>query len=389
MISDMKKIVLLHLLVATFTLSKAQDTIASSLRDSSKALTYDASYLGDLCSNTKGGIKRGVGYLGMANLKFGFNTELANLWKGGSFFINGAATHGDTPSSQFIGDFQVASNIEAGNHIYLHEFWYKQTFSRFEFTVGLQDLNIDYIASENGSLFLNSSFGIPALISSNIPVPIFPLTNLGISTRVNISDAFAFQAALYDGCPTDFTNNTYNTNWDLNSKDGAFVISELQFTKSFKKLTGTYKAGYYYHTGHVQQNGNGIEEEVFKQNYGLYAITDQQIWRSGNSKKSMSLFGQFALSPKHINNLHYYFGGGLSFTGLINRIDNTLGLAVAHSRFHTPTVLNETAIELFYKMQITQNISIQPDFQYIINPMGHAQKLDNALVAIMRVGLNF
>lgn len=385
----MKKIVLLHLFLATFALAKAQDTIDGPLIDSSKALNVEASYLGDLFSNAKGGIKTGVGYLGMANLKFGFNTESAKLWKGGNFFINGAATHGDTPSSKYIGDFQVASNIEAGNHIYLHEFWYKQTLSRFEVTIGLQDLNVDYIVSENGGLFLNSSFGIPALISSNIPVPIFPLTNLGISTKVDISDAFAFQAALYDGCPTDFTKNTYNTNWDLNSKDGAFVISELQFTKSYKKLTCTYKAGYYYHTGHVQQNDNGIDEEVFKQNYGLYAIADQQIWQSGSSKKSMILFGQFALSPKHINNLHYYFGGGLSFSGLINRIDNTLGVAVAHSRFHTPTLLNETAIELFYKMQITQNISIQPDFQYIINPMGHLQKLDNALVAIMRVGLNF
>ena len=385
----MKKIVLLHLFVATFAFAKAQDIIDKPLIDTTKALSIEASYLGDLCSNAKGGIKTGVGYLGMANLRIGFSTESAKLWKGGNFFINGAATHGDTPSSKYIGDFQVASNIEAGNHIYLHEFWYKQTFSRFEFTVGLQDLNIDYIASENGGLFLNSSFGIPALISSNIPVPIFPLTNLGISTKVNVSDAFAFQAALFDGCPTDFTNNTYNTNWDVSSKDGAFVISELQFTSSFKKLAGTYKAGYYYHTGHVQQLEDGSEQEVFEQNYGLYAIADQQIWQSGSEKKSMSLFGQFALSPKHINNLHYYFGGGLSFTGLINRIDNTIGLAIAHSRFHTPTVLNETAIELFYKIQITQNISIQPDFQYIINPMGYEQKLDNALVAIMRLGLNF
>ncbi|RPH32858.1 MAG: carbohydrate porin [Bacteroidales bacterium] len=385
----MKKIVLLNLFIAIFALVNAQDTIDNPLRDSSKSITFEASYLGDLCSNVKGGIKRGVGYLGMANLKFGFNTESANLWKGGNFFINGAATHGDTPSSKYIGDFQVASNIEAGNHIYLHEFWYKQAFSKFEFTVGLQDLNVDYIASENGGLFLNSSFGIPALISSNIPVPIFPLTNLGISTKVNINNAFALQAALFDGCPTDFTKNTYNTNWDLNSKDGAFVITELQFTTSLKKLVGNYKAGYYYHTGHVQLDENGVEDEVFKQNYGLYAIADQQIWQRSSSSKSMSIFGQFALSPKHINNLHYYFGGGLIFTGLINRIDNTLGLAVAHSRFHTPTVLNETAIELFYKMQITQNISIQPDFQYIINPMGLEQKLDNALVAIMRVGLNF
>lgn len=384
----MKKIVLLHLFLAIFTLVRAQETIEKPMIDSSKALTFEASYLGDLCSNAKGGIKTGVGFLGMANLRVGFSTELAKLWKGGNFFINGAATHGDTPSSHYIGDFQVASNIEAGNHIYLHEFWYKQAFSRFEFTIGLQDLNIDYITSENGGLFLNSSFGIPALISSNIPVPIFPLTNLGISTRVNVSDAFAFQAALFDGCPTDFTKNTYNTRWDLSSKDGAFMISELQFTSSIKKLTGTYKAGYYYHTGHIQQVDNGADK-VFKDNYGFYAIADQQIWQGSGSGRTMSIFSQFAMSPKAINNLHYYMGGGLSFSGLMKRFENTIGLAFAHSKFHATALGSETAIEFFYKMRITKTISIQPDFQYIINPMGNERKLNNALVAIMRLGFNF
>ncbi len=384
----MKKIYFTSILAFTISIASAQDTIESPMQDTSKALTFEASYLGDLCSNAKGGIKTGVGYLGMANLRVGFSTESAKLWKGGNFFINGAATHGDTPSSKYIGDFQVASNIEAGNHIYLHEFWYKQSFSRFEFTLGLQDMNVDYIASENGGLFLNSSFGIPALVSDNIPVPIFPLTNLGISARVNISDAFAFQTALFDGCPTDFTKNTYNTNWNLDSRDGAFMISELQFTSSIKKMVGTFKAGYYYHTGHVQQLEDGSEEEVFKHNYGFYAIADQQIWQSSGSGRTMSIFSQFAISPKAINNLHYYMGGGLSFSGLLKRFENTLGLAFAHSKFHAAALGSETAIELFYKMQITKNVSIQPDFQYIINPMGYERKLDNALVAIMRVGFN-
>lgn len=385
----MKKIVLLPLLLIVTHILNAQESTQSIQKDTSKVVTLEASYVGDFFDNARGGIKTGAGFLGMANLMVGFSTESAGLWRGGQFFVNGAATHGDTPSSKYIGDFQVASNIEAGNHIYLHELWYKQAFSKFEFTIGLQDLNVDYISSDNGSLFLNSSFGIPALISDNIPVPIFPLTNLGVSARVNINADFAFQTALFDGCPTDFTKNTYNTNWDLSRKDGAFVISELQLTKSIKELSGTYKAGYYYHTGHIQPDENGIEKMVFRRNYGFYAIVDQQIWQNAGSGKTMNVFSQFAISPKAINNLHYYMGGGLSISGLVKRFENTLGFAFAHSKFHASTLGHETTFELFYKMQINQNISIQPDFQYIINPVGIERKLDNAMVVMMRMGFNF
>ena len=56
---------------------------------------FEASYIGDFYGNATGGIKTGAGFLGMANLKIGFNTETAGWWKGGSFFANGASTHGN------------------------------------------------------------------------------------------------------------------------------------------------------------------------------------------------------------------------------------------------------------------------------------------------------
>ena len=49
--------------------------------------SYEASYTGDLVSNFKGGIKTGTAYLGLANLKAGFDTEKANWWKGGQLFV--------------------------------------------------------------------------------------------------------------------------------------------------------------------------------------------------------------------------------------------------------------------------------------------------------------
>ncbi|HAO09302.1 MAG TPA: hypothetical protein DCQ50_20515, partial [Chryseobacterium sp.] len=129
----------------------AEDEDQSSILQPQKAITMQASYTGDIVANMFGGIKTGIKYLGMANLKVGFDAQNAKLWKGGQFFINGAVTQGQSPTEFLIGDFQTVSNIDAGDHIYVHELWYKQQFKYFEITFGLQDLNVEFAASDNGS----------------------------------------------------------------------------------------------------------------------------------------------------------------------------------------------------------------------------------------------
>ncbi|MGE0078005.1 MAG: carbohydrate porin [Bacteroidales bacterium] len=381
--------ILLHSALAVLSQNSLEQNL-NETPDSSDALTYEAQYVGDICGNTKGGIKSGTGYLGMANLKIGFNTQNASLWKGGEFFLNGVATHGDSPSAKLIGDYQVASNIEAGNHIYLQELWFKQRLSAFELTLGLQDLNAEYICSENGGMFINSAFGVPSLISDNIPLPIFPLTTLGVSGKLNIRDRVVWQAAVFDGCATDFDYNSHNTHWKLTGHDGAFLVSELQLLNTNKQYAGTYKLGYYYHTGLSQKNDLGVFEKVFDYNYGFYAIADQTIYGNEASNRSISAFAQVAASPRSINNLYYYMGGGLNFNEMLKtRFSNSFGVAFAYSRFHNSIQTNETVFEVYCKLQVTANIAIQPDLQYIINPMGSDQLLDNALVAFMRTSINF
>lgn len=350
-----------------------------------------ASYTGDICTNIIGGISNGTKYLGMANLKLGFDTENAGLWKGGQFFINGAATHGKSPSEFLVGDFQVVSNIDAGDHIYIHELWYKHQFKRFEITFGLQDLNVDFAASENGAMFINSSFGIPPVISDNIPAPIFPLTALGITTKIQFSEEVMFSAAVYDGCPTAFEHNLYNTNWHLSNNDGTLIVSELAWSKEFFQLQGIYKAGYYFHSGLTQSDPEtGSTNQIFDNNYGIYFIADQLLWKKSDSKQSIGIFAQLALSPASINSHHYYFGGGINCFGIFGKQPNdALGLAFACAGFDPEIRKNETTVELYYKKLICENLFIQPDIQYVINPAGTDTALPDALVGLLRFNIAF
>lgn len=351
----------------------------------------EASYTGDICTNMAGGITTGTKYLGMANLKLGFDTEIAGLWKGGQFFINGATTHGKSPSEILIGDFQVVSNIDAGDHIYIHELWYKHQFNRFGITIGLQDVNIEFAASDNGSMLINSSFGIPPVISDNIPAPIFPLTALGITSKIQINDEVLFSAAIYDGCPTAFEHNLYNTNWHLGMNDGTLILGEIAWSKEFFQLPGTYKSGYYFHSGLTRSDPEtGSTTKIFDTNYGFYFIADQTIWEKSDSEQSIGVFAQLALSPARINAHHYCFGGGLNYSGFSNKQPNDgLGLAFACAGFDQKIKKNETTIEMYYKKQICENLFFQPDIQYVINPAGTDEVLPNALVGLLRFNIAF
>jgi porin len=355
------------------------------------AFTTEASYTGDLCFNTMGGIQTGARYLGMANLKVGFGTQNAKLWKGGAFFINGAVTHGQSPSEFLIGDFQAVSNMDAGDHIYIHELWYKHRFNKFEITFGLQDLNVEFAASEIGSLFINSSFGIPPVLSDNIPAPVFPLTALGITSKIHITENISLSAAVYDGCPTAFEHNVYNTNWHLGHDDGTLVLCELAWSKEFFSLPGSYKSGYYYHTGFEKTDPETDETtEVFENNCGFYFIADQTVWEKVDSDRSLGIFAQLALSPANINNHHYYVGGGINYSGISSRQpEDAMGMAFACAGFDKSYKKNETTIEAFYKKQIGGTFFIQPDLQYVIHPAGTDEVLPNALVGILRFSVNF
>ncbi len=352
--------------------------------------THEASYIGDVIGNVSGGKKTGAMFLGMANIKIGLETKNIGLWEGGEFFLNGASTHGGTPSEKLLGDFQVASNLEAGNHTYLHELWYKHSFETFEITIGLQDLNCEFVTSEYACSFINSSFGIPSLISDNIPVPIFPLTAIGIAGKFKISEDVEIQAAIFDGLPEDFESNQYNVNWDIKSNDGVLVFSELQLATNFGNMPGTLKAGYYYHS-HLKETcpETKITETVFDKNYGFYVIADQRIFQLSENR-GLGLFAQLAVSPTNINSHNYYLGGGINYTGIFdNEGEDAMGIAFAHAGFRDSSLKNETTIEMFYLVSITENLFAQPDIQYIINPAGTESNLNNALAFFMRFGINF
>lgn len=349
--------------------------------DSSKNVspfTANFSYVGDVVSNFSGGIKKGTTYLGLLNVKAGFDTEAAKWWKGGQLFVNVGNTHGGQPSANLVGDFQGVSNIEAGNLTFLYELWYKQTIGKVDVTLGLQDLNADFATSEYGGLFTNSSFGIHSSIADNVSSPIFPLTALGVNISWRISDAFLWESAIFDGTPDDFQVNPYNIHWKLNMNQGFMAVTEFQIHRSLiPGKQGHYKFGAYFH-----EHDDTIDAE--QKNRGFYFVGDQQL------SDKWAVFSQIGLSPKSLNNHNHYYSLGLNAKGLIAaRPDDQFGIAIAYAGIDHSTAGSETAVELTYQLELNKHIYLRPDIQYVINPAGTGTKLDNALVGFLRLGVNF
>ncbi|MDD4921559.1 MAG: carbohydrate porin [Bacteroidales bacterium] len=381
-----------HLLLISGLSLFAGGSICAGERSESQGspLSFEASYIGDGLANFSGGLKKGATYLGLANLGLFFDTQKAGLWKGGQFCIVGANTHGGTPSESLIGDFQIASNIEAGDLTYIHELWYRQSFGKLSTILGVQDLNAQFASSENAGLFLNSSFGIHSTISNNIPSPIFPLTALGWQFQYDFSEKVSGKVAIFDGLPEGFKHHTYNISWKLDPNEGYLLVSEFSLADlASAKLPGLYKLGVYYHNHYGLSNIFDAEERQDHQNYGFYLVADQSLYK-GIDGRSLSVFAQASLSPQSKNTNSSYLGMGLNYSGLLQgRTEDVLGLAVARAGFKNSVYPNETTMELTYKAQLTDHVYIQPDIQYVIRPSGTDEKLENALVGALRFGLDF
>ncbi len=356
-----------------------------------KAVTFGAIYTGDALNNFTGGIKKGFGYLGHIDLTMDIQFDQMGIWSGGQLFFEVQNTHGITPSSDIVGDIQVLSNIDNGNFTYLYQLWYCQTIGPLSLTIGRHDLNSEFLASDLGGEYLNSSFGIMGLAPLNMPVSIFPKTGMGLVLKYQINEAIVFKTAFYDGDPLDLGRDRYGLDFRISSTESFLSISEFEFRNDNENYPGTYKAGIFHHNGDFL-NMEDTASDV-KGNTAAYLIADQFLYKENNTDgQGLGAMLQFGCSPKDrsINNL--FFSLGLNYYGLLpGRDDDVLGLAVAHAAISNVfqdlvpgTLGHETAIELTYKYNLSDVLTIQPDFQYIINP-GISESLNNAFVGVLRI----
>jgi porin len=359
-----------------------------------KGITAEAVLTTDFMYNTRGGIDEDGTILGNFDLTFEMDTEKAEWWENGTFFLyflgnfnsNGLLT-------DIVGDVQTSSNIEADEAVRLFEAWYEHRFlnDNLALLFGLHDLNSEFDVLEYASLFINSSFGISPDISQTGP-SIFPTSSVAVRLRVLPTENSYLLGAVYDGVPGD-PDDPPRTTVKLEEGDGIFAVVEAGLTDGEPGTQQYYKlaAGAWLHTADVE-NFDGKNND---RNNGVYLIAEKTLFEEAVGGQGLGVFMQLGFADDDWNQITNYWGLGVHYIGLIpGRNSDVAGLAVACARNGdkfmkymkevemTDVDHTETAIEFTYRAEIKPWFILQPDVQYIINP-----SMDPSLRNALQVGV--
>lgn len=358
----------------------------------SKGVLAELVYVGEVLTNTQGGLntKDATEYHGNLDFTLTLDTEKMGLWRGGTFFFYAIENHGGSLTEKHVGDIQTLSNIDAVPFTQTYEYWYEQRLleDKLRIKFGKQDANADFCALDFGGNFIQSSFGfIPT-----IPLITFPDPSLGLVAFVEPTNWLSLGAGIYDGNPNPDADGVTTA---FDGQGGTFSILELALKPKLAGRPGTYRFGAWKHTDDVEEITADANPETLDYNYGFYLAFDQLLYQENpgeEDEQGLGMFLQYGWAPNDRSEIARYYGGGVVYTGLFpGRDEDVLGLGVAHARLSNRLgkidgLRSETAIELFYKAQLTPWFTIQPDVQYIIDPGGAGK---DAVAAGFRFEISF
>ena len=346
------------------------DRFRSNLEE--RGISFDLGYTGEVFRGFDLADGKGTEYRGMVNLYFALNTEKMGLWPGGELFVDAQNGHGRGLSLSPGGVDLPISNIDAEDYTEIYEYGIIQTFldEMVQFRLGKQDLNNIFSVNDFGGNFIFPSF----TLIPTVPMPTFPAPALGGAAFIEPVQWLSLGMGFYDGGP-EINSLGFDTAFD--GKGGYFSIFEPAWTPGFGengRYQGNYRLGFWYHSGNFA--ATQPDHRQFSDNYGLYLLFDQLVYRpnnGGNDDRGIGVFLQFGWAPKDRNPVSRYLGGGFSWKGFLSwRPHDSIAVGLGHSRLvgsQPPGKKTDlTHLEVFYMAQLTPWLSLQPDIQYFDNP---------------------
>jgi porin len=368
-------------------------TPAQAADEERKKAAFGASYVTDVLANVSGGKRRGFSWMGRADLTAELDGSIFGL-EGATAFFDLMFTQGSDFSGTYVGDAQVVSNVQADRALRPFEAWLSLPLGETGFSAkgGLVDLNTEFDIQEIGALFLNSSHGVgPEFSQTGVAGPsIFPATaiafllkteNEGWEARLGIFDAVAGRRSDPRRVALRFPG-----------QEGALIIGEVDVAVradvSLQAGAWTYSSGF---DALAELAPDGTPRQ--RSSHGGYLMLERAAERPENVD-GLDAWARVGVASSAVNPVDLYLGGGATYGNSKRKV----GLAVAHARLGDPALSGwagatppkraETAIEATAEFKISDQIAIQPDLQYVINP-GWERSRPDALVVGVRFKFDF
>ena len=401
-----------------------------------RGLDFTATEILEILGNPSGGSTKGATVQGRFDMGIDADFEKMFGATGLTGHVNAYQLHGRGMSASNLNDnIMTASGIEAESTSRLFTLWLQQNLFDDNLSIRAGQLAADdeFMTSDYGALFVNSTFGWPSSLAANLPGggPAFPLAAPGVRVKIGQTDPWSFQVGVFDGDPTGGGENARGTNFNMDK--GVLSIGELAYgvkaDKESTALPATYKVGIWHHTENFADqrfdvNGVSLADSsstgvghTHRGDYGVYGVVDQMLWRkAGTDDQGLGGFARALWNPEDRNMVAYQLDAGLNYKGLIpNRDEDVLGVGFSYVRISdqardldrdanaingtsAPVRDYESAIEITYQAPITPWLSVQPDLQYIMHPGGNVadpkdasgtSAVGDALVVGLRLTANF
>jgi porin len=394
-----------------------------------------AQSVSDMLWNTTGGASAGNAYDGL--MQFGTDIDLGKAvgLPGGRFKNTWFWLYGRNPSN-YVGDVNAVSGISGLPSFRCYELWYEQNVLEDAVSLrgGLLGLDSEFCTSEPAFLFLNGTFGMPALMSQNLvnSGPQYPMATPGIRLAVHPFSWLTLRSSFSQANPFPQNENLHNFNWNFGPSGGLLSMNEAEARWESllkgRKLPGVAKAGFFIQSGPspaAPQKWSFGPPESPQYCTGFYGILDQMLYRAPGQDEApsknpvsgkavadgkgsdgdapvrgLNSWLRLGFCPQSYNPLSIYTDGGLVYTGLIpGRKEDKTGVAFCYGQVSSgymdlgndqgiPGPSFEAVIEFTHSIRLAPAIALQPDIQYVLHP-GGSRQYGNALVVGFRAVVDF
>jgi porin len=398
--------------------------------------------ISETLSNLTGGIRQLTIYQGLVTASLKLDLEKIVNWPGASFYADGYEISGRGLSRNAIGNLLAVSSIEALPSTRLHDLWLQQEFldGQASFRLGQIALDDEFYISQYSEIFVNSTFGCPDILSTDLPSggPCYPFAVPGARLRAAPTTALTLSAAAFNGNPAPpgpgdpQVRNSSGTNF-LIGEGGSLVITEMAYAFDTEPISSLQlsdvKLGGWYHTADfpdlrrdslgrslADPASNGVAA-AHSGNFGLYMILDKMLWRRPDTAtQGLAAFFRVAYAPPNRNLISLEADVGLTYKGLFpDRELDLLGVAASYGRIGNAArgldrdeilftgnsgIIRsyEAVLEITYQARIAPWWVLQPDLQLVFHPGGHIalpppapalRPIPNALVLGLRSAITF
>ncbi len=363
--------------------------------------TISASFTLDWSGVWSGGVNNTAHSRTLWDINLNADLEKSLGLTGGTVFLDFQSANGRGGGAD-AGIFQLYSNIETpGSRDQISELWYEQKLfgDVVRVKLGKINANAEFDFTDSAASFLNATAGTSPTI---IGIPAYPDPAVGAAVFIYPLERLYVGGGVFDGATVDGIStgdHSPKTFFSDEESSSWFWIGEIGYswTEVGPLGGGRIAAGGWLHTADFEQFDGGTKSST----EGFYALGEQQLTRwsteGEDATRGLFAFAQFGITDGDVATAETAFNIGLAAKGICSaRPDDGAGLMLAWADLSDADngaggrafERDEWFVELYYTIQVTPFVSVQPDLQCFINPSGGADP-DHAVVGSLRVVVSF